>query len=920
MKTIIRLISLLMTAMAALSCMDELADASQEETSSGEKVEMTFSASFDGDTRTTLVNGTEVWWLPGDRIEVNGDMFWTTIDEAASSTEFTGETELADTYCAVSTYSYTEWSDGECYFDFSWWQWAAKDNLPVFLSAAKCDDVNGTFHFKNLLGYVKFTVIEEFSPIVSVEVQSNGGEAIALNTSKIDFSGVEPVLVDVEDQFPSDMITLGSESGMDPGNYYIAIAPGTFSKGLRFVFRTADDRVVVKNINKEITLDRGVIQNIGEIRMSENHQERIALERQALIDFYNAAGGDEWYDNTNWLSDRPVGDWSGVWVDEVGYVTGLEFYGNNLAFEDLPTSMANLENLKTLVLLEGNFAKIPDVIRDLKGLRHFGISGGAYTPLECEIPEWIGELTNLNTLGLSGDFPAIPDEITNLTNLTSLGISGPWTVGGDLGGKLPDLSNLNKLKSLSIIYYKLDIEIPDWIYDMTSLESLILNNIGLRGEISEKISNLKNLQDLGLQTNKLEGKIPDGITELTNLNSLQLQENNLTGNVPDGFSNLKNLMTLWLYGNRLSGRLPEDFEKNPNYDLWGVDQNVLLQQSGYGLVPFSDIYESSDYSKDGEVMVLQEAKVTNGVDIVLLGDGFVDKDMSKDGKFEQAMNEALEYLFNLEPMKTYRDYFNVYAVKAVSKNDRFTEGCHTAFESFFGEPPAVSGNDSKVIEYALKTPVKSVDDLTVAVILNSNVYAGMTSMNMTDNSAIAYVGMARDAYGAYSNSFEATFTHEVVGHALAKLGDEYVYRNESYPLAGDIRWRNEAWVKTGYSANLDLTSDPDQIRWAHMLKDERYSSYTGIVEGGDYYAYGIWRPEERSMMRNNDPYFNAPSREAIVKRIMKLAGEEYSFEKFAAKDIHNPLPYTRANYVEQPFEPTAPPVIINGSWRDAVKN
>lgn len=912
MKRVFGTVLIIMAAMMSAACVAEISDISEN---ACEKIDMTFTASF-ADTRTTLVDGVNVWWDPGDMITINGDPFFADIKETGPSAEFIGETVPAAEYRAAYPAQLFEWRDGDCYFDFSWWQWAVKNQLPCLVSAAKCSDNDKSFRFKSLLGYVKFTVTEEFSPN-RLDISANGGEYLTLALAKIDFSGEEPVLVDVEDENPKE-VSLYSETPLEPGDYYVALNPGTFSRGLTFTFSTVDGKMVIKSINQEITLERGVIRNIGEISEPEGQQDQLEAERDALMDFYNATGGDNWDNNTNWGSEKPVGEWYGVSVDGMGYVTELVFYGNNLVCDDdLPASMANLKKLRTLILIEGDYKKIPEVIRNIGSLECFVISGGAYTPLECVIPEWIGELTNLKTLSLSGDFPEIPDEITNLTDLTSLGISGPWTVGGDLGGKIPDFSKLTKLKSLSIIYYKLDMEIPDWIYGMTSLESLILNNIGLKGEISEKIANLKKLQELGLQTNKLEGGIPDGITELTDLKWLQLQENNLTGNVPDGFSNLKDLMTLWLYGNRLSGRLPEDFEKNPNYDLWGVDQNVLLQQSGYVLVPFSDIYESSDYSKDGEVMVLQEANIGDGVDIVLLGDGFVDKDMVKDGKFEQAMKEALEYLFNLEPMNTYRDYFNVYAVKAVSENDRFADGCETAFESCFGEPPAVSGNDAKVRDYALKAPVKSVEDLTVAVILNANVYAGMTSMYMTDNSAVAYVGMARDAYGAYPNSFEATFTHEVVGHGLAKLGDEYVYRNEAYPLAGDMAWRNEIWVKTGYSANLDLTSDPDQIRWAHMLKDDRYSSYTGIVEGGDYYSYGIWRPEEDSMMRNNDPYFNAPSREAIVKRIMKLAGEEYSFEKFASKDIHNPLPYTRSNYVEKEFVPTPPPVIVKGSWRDA---
>jgi hypothetical protein len=38
-------------------------------------------------------------------------------------------------------------------------------------------------------------------------------------------------------------------------------------------------------------------------------------------------------------------------------------------------------------------------------------------------------------------------------------------------------------------------------------------------------------------------------------------------------------------------------------------------------------------------------------------------------------------------------------------------------------------------------------------------------------------------------------------------------------------------------------------------------------------------------MNNNIPYYSAISREAIVKRIMKYAGEEYTFDAFKAKDV-----------------------------------
>ena len=44
-------------------------------------------------------------------------------------------------------------------------------------------------------------------------------------------------------------------------------------------------------------------------------------------------------------------------------------------------------------------------------------------------------------------------------------------------------------------------------------------------------------------------------------------------------------------------------------------------------------------------------------------------------------------------------------------------------------------------------------------------------------------------------------------------------------------------------------------------------------------------------MNNNIAYYNAISRESMVKRIMKYAGEEYSYEAFKALD-HESLPST----------------------------
>lgn len=69
-----------------------------------------------------------------------------------------------------------------------------------------------------------------------------------------------------------------------------------------------------------------------------------------------------------------------------------------------------------------------------------------------------------------------------------------------------------------------------------------------------------------------------------------------------------------------------------------------------------------------------------------------------------------------------------------------------------------------------------------------------------------------------------------------------------------------------------------------MIYDPQYSNTVDIYEGAFFHSRGVFRSEPTSCMHNNIPYYNAISREAMVKRIKKYAGEEYSFEDFKAND------------------------------------
>ena len=338
---------------------------------------------------------------------------------------------------------------------------------------------------------------------------------------------------------------------------------------------------------------------------------------------------------------------------------------------------------------------------------------------------------------------------------------------------------------------------------------------------------------------------------------------------------------------------------------------IPMLEEIFGPLDEEDDYSSTDYSQDGKVMTLQKATVGKGINLVFMGDAYTDRDMGNGGLYEDVMRQSMEEFFKLEPYKTFRNRFNVYAVKVVSKNGRTGDGYSTAFgvqvtSSSISISP--SGND-KCYEYALKVPaIKDKKNLTIGVIVNSRYERGITDMSLSNQSGVGY-------YASCSNdpdAFGHTLRHEVGGHAFAFLADEYFTQSGS-PSQDYIKEFNSRYEKYGWYYNIDFTDDPKKVKWSAFLSDERYKDEVGIFEGGSNFKKGVYRPTDDSMMNTTVDYYNAPSRWAIYKRIMELSGETASFSKFLEYDAVNrgkkqsSAPSTRST-VE--WEPDPQPVVL----------
>ncbi len=203
---------------------------------------------------------------------------------------------------------------------------------------------------------------------------------------------------------------------------------------------------------------------------------------------------------------------------------------------------------------------------------------------------------SLSSKNLKGTLPDL-----NLPYLRTLHLSY-----NQLGGYIPNFSNLSNLRNLLLYHNQFIGSIPNFL-NLPNLLNLELNYNSLDG-IIPVFDKLSNLEYLNLETNKLTGNIPDfnllklkelrlssnqlmgsipNFTNLPVLQQLNLSHNQLTGTIPN-FDKLNNLQVLSLSSNQLSGNIP-NFDKLTNLGVLDLESNYL-----YGVIPN---FVNFDFSK-----------------------------------------------------------------------------------------------------------------------------------------------------------------------------------------------------------------------------------------------------------------------------------------------------------------------------------
>ena len=697
------------------------------------------------------------------------------------------------------------------------------------------------------------------------------------------------------------------------------------------------------------------------------YQEDSIEARKALIEFYHAMDGDNWVNNDNWCSDKPIWEWYGVNNSckynnenkDVPYVMELFLIENNLSGEIPEGCLTRMGPISDLTIW-GNKIKgqYPYEINRLYSLNNIGLACNQfYGQLSFEP---ILSLPHLTTINFEENYfeGNLPD--CDVLKAFMEGKSVTWFIirNNLFTGKVPETIWKDPLFSSSW-YFILpqrgqgldlsDIDIPAPVFVQKYLDGTTVNSsevyrknkytliykwgwwctfseaFNKRLEIAYNAYKDKGFEIIGIhagETDKLPEYLEKHPIPWKNIDfdewvthPLELG-NEHEHDVIDFIENWLSSPTLLLVdqkGNVVFSTLMDKDGHKPQLDTKWEALDILEKE--FGPVDYN-FYTSTDYSQDGEVMTIQKATEGLGIDLVFVGEGFTDKDIA-DGLYEQRMERAVDRMFMLEPLARLKRRFNIYAVKAVSPNSDYGNNSKHAIDE----------DASKALEYATK--VKDLipnRPMHVNVIYNKSSGGRSYCTMIEDGSYISYVMDDVEFYN--------TIIHESVGHGIGKLLDEYVEEvNQGLSLPEEKKKELDyVWTSFGWGANVDWHSNPKEVKWAKFIEDTRYADEKiGIYEGGFLYSHDSYRPTNNSMMRNNDLPFNAPSREAIYKNVMKESEGDnwtYDYETFVIEDTggHN-------QYVEfmnsvaarrriakdtKATSLSAPPVFLKGTWRDAL--
>ena len=288
------------------------------------------------------------------------------------------------------------------------------------------------------------------------------------------------------------------------------------------------------------------------------------------------------------------------------------------------------------------------------------------------------------------------------------------------------------------------------------------------------------------------------------------------------------------------------------------------------------------------------------VTIAVIPDGFTSAEMSK---YEMLAKSAMNTLFNVEPFKSYKEYFNVYIMKVASNESgaRITDGnsaeqnrkCY--FESAWGGSTYsdMAANDEKIKSFVsancpdIVDKTHTINEVPILMIINDSRYGGichtsstgfgycmapytnnggrlawsyptMEAVSDSDPSAgVAATSDSRKAeVGVNAGNWLNTMVHEFGGHCFSKLADEYWYNTDLGAVSYISEHRydyNYGGVPFGLNVSAtyskpgyDDPGNPAYVKegWQHLLDNKA----TLVAKNPLYSRIGVYQGGDVSIL------------------------------------------------------------------------
>lgn len=245
-------------------------------------------------SKTALVDGGDVAWVPGDRIKVfNGTSsasFTAQNTENSLMTDFVGMIDRVDERI-WALYPYSEgatFDDGVFGLNIPDMQTAVEGSFSsgMFPSIAVTD--TDVLHFKNICGGVKFTVTGSDVHFIEITALEKSVPLAGDISVAFDESGLPEVKSVRNPRYHVGVVPADGECFKPDVNYYIVLLPGVLLSGFTMDFYTKDNRVARLERNNSVSVIRSSFSRLYEAdkQLTFNQMKYIDLSPKETANCY----------------------------------------------------------------------------------------------------------------------------------------------------------------------------------------------------------------------------------------------------------------------------------------------------------------------------------------------------------------------------------------------------------------------------------------------------------------------------------------------------------------------------------------------------------------------------------------------------------------------------------------------------------